>query len=74
MILFLCLFLLFDDALDECFSEGGGELVETGFRIDWEAVLELKELLSGVVVGLCEGDVGDGVDYLDVVEGGFKWD
>ena len=67
LIFFLCFFLLFDDALDHCLPELGCESIDAGLGVDGEAVLHFQELLSGVVVVLYEGDVGDGVDNFKVV-------
>ena len=65
--LLLCFFLLLDNALDHCLPEVGGEPVDAGLGADGEAVLHLQELLSGVVVVLDEGNIGDGIYNVKVV-------
>ena len=65
-VLFHGLFFLFDYALYHCLPELGCELVNTGFRVDGEAVINFQKFVGGVLVGLCECDIGDGVDNIDV--------
>ena len=67
LVLLLCFFLLLDNALDHCLPKVGGESVDAGLGVDGEAVLHLQEFLSGVVVVLDEGNIGNGIDNVKVV-------
>ena len=54
------------------FSKSSSELIDTGLRVDREAILHLKKLAGGVVIALGESDVGDGIHNIEMIVGGSK--
>ena len=67
LVLLLCFFFLLDNALDHCLPEVGGESIDAGLGANGKAVLHLQELLSGVVVVLDEGNIGDRIYNVNAV-------
>ena len=59
LVLSLGLLLLLYPPLDALPAKGGREFIDAGIGIYRKTVFQLKEFLSGVLVGLAQGHIGD---------------
>ena len=66
------LLLLFDDSFNSIIAKLGYKSIDARVGIDWKLILELKIFVCWILVCLYESNIGDGVDYLDLVLCGFE--
>ena len=72
-ILFLGFFFFFDHSFDPHIAEHRQKPVNAYIWVDWEAVLHLQEFVERVFVFLGESDVGNSIDYFEMIGGWDEW-